>query len=238
MTWYDRAQLYDRAFSWDATPEREFVLEASRRYGIATPRRILEPFCGSGRLLPGLPGLVVGSDINAAMLRIARERAAVVRGDACDCPWRKGSFDLAFNLIDSFRHLLTEERAARHLSSIGRALAPGAIYVLGLDVTGDLPGDVSFEKWDRHGVSCCVGGFGDADPSSRLETLHAQLTAAGEVVEEFYPMRVYGTRDLEDLIDGEGSFEIAGVFDRHYDLDRSIELSEVCGSAVLVLRRE
>ena len=51
MNWYDEALYYDVLCGWDPGTEREFVLGASERWGIAQPRRILEPFCGTGRLL-------------------------------------------------------------------------------------------------------------------------------------------------------------------------------------------
>ena len=51
-------------------------------------------------------------------------------------------------------------------------------------------------------------------------------------------MRTYTRRQLEDTIDEEGSFEIAAVFDRHYDLEHPIVWGDVAGSTVLVLQRQ
>ena len=58
-----------------------------------------------------------------------------------------------------------------------------------------------------------------------------------EVLETLAPMRTYTASQVEDLVDDEASFEIAAVFDRGYDLDRPVEISEVEGSIVLVLVR-
>ena len=245
MDWYDHPEEYDILCSWDPAAERDFVLGASERWGVRGPRRLLEPFCGPGRLLRHMPGFAVGLDINPRMLRHARRDCRVFRADAASFAVKEASFDLAFCLIDSFRYLLTEEAAFGHLRAVARALRPGSVYVLGFDIAGDLGGDVSGEEWsmERDGVRVDgrVRGLGDADPDTRIETFHSVIDVArgGETerIETFAPMRVYAHRDVEDLIDSEGSFEIAGVFDRHYDLERPVELSEIAGSAVLVLAR-
>lgn len=244
MSWYDRAEPYDILFGWDPRAEVEFILGASARWGIASPRRVLEPFCGSGRLLRPLPGSF-GFDINASMVRWAARQSRVFRADAACFAVRPGSFDLAHCLIDSFRHLLTEEEARGHLRAVARALCPGAVYVLGFEVTGDMERDASVEEWaaERDGVRVegYVTGLGDADPDTRIETGHFRMDVHRggrcERIESFLPLRVYSRRQIEDLIDGEGSFELAAVFDRSYDLARPVELDEVAGSAILVLKR-
>jgi len=243
VNWYDRADEYDILFGWDPARECDFVLGASARWGIPEPRRILEPFCGSARLIGAMPGFAVGLDLNPHMLRIARHRARVVRADAARFAFAEGSFDLAFCLIDSFRHLHTEDEAHSHLACMGRALRPGAVYVLGLEVTGDVAGgDHTEETWsmERDGVriDAKVQGLADADPHTRIETVHIVTDVGGERREFFNAMRVYGREDLQDLIDEEGSFEIAAAFDRGYDLENPVELDEIAGSAILVLRRE
>ncbi|MFQ5844427.1 MAG: hypothetical protein ACE5JG_05485, partial [Planctomycetota bacterium] len=62
MNWYDSALYYDVLCGWDPRKERDFVLGAGERWGIRRPRRILEPFCGTGRLLRAMPGTAVGFD--------------------------------------------------------------------------------------------------------------------------------------------------------------------------------
>jgi len=244
VNWYDRAEIYDILFGWDPRAEVEFILGASASWGIASPCRVLEPLCGSGRLLRPLPGSV-GFDLNPSMLRWAARESRVFRADAARFAVREASFDLAHCLIDSFRHLLTEEDARSHLRAVGLALRPGAVYVLGLDVTGDLEGDASVEEWtmERGGtrVEGYVTALGDADPDARLETgqFRMDVYRGGryERIESFQPLRVYSRRQVEDLVAGEGSFEIAAIFDRRYDLSDPLELDDIAGSAVLVLRR-
>ena len=242
MEWYARAEDYDLWFSWDPAEERDFVLGASARWGIEEPRRIFEPMCGPGRLLRSMPGWAVGLDREQAMLTIAHRTHPVVRGDAGNFAFREGTFDLGFNLIDSFRHLRTEESAAGHLRCVAHALRSGAIYVLGLEINGDIPGDIARDEWESEQRGETVRGFveglGDADPDSRQETMRVVYERAGVEREFFHTMRTYTRRQFEDLIDDEGSFEIVSVTDRHLDLEHPLELSEIEGSAVVVLRTE
>jgi len=246
VEWYDRADVYDVAFGWDPGRERDFVLGASERYGISRPRRILEPFCGTGRLLRAMPASAVGFDRNARMVRYAARRGAVVfRAEAARFALRPASCQLAYCLIDSFRYLLTEDAARSHLRAVARALAPGALYVLGFDVTGDLPADVSAETWtqERGGVvvETTVRGLGDPDPETRLETVHVSIRVARgatvERIEDFQAMRVYARADVARLLATEGSFDIAACFARDYDLASPCTLDAIAGSTVLVLRR-
>ena len=85
-------------------------------------------------------------------------------------------------------------------------------------------------------------GLGDGDPESRLETAHASLVvtrgAETERIEDFYPMRLYSRGDFKNLLESEGSFEIAASFgDRRYRVDHQTDYEEIAGSAVLILRR-
>ena len=242
MEWYAHADDYDLWFSWDPATERDFVLGASTRFGIADPRRILEPMCGPGRLLRAMPGWAVGLDITPEMTRIAARTNPVVRADAGRFAFREQSFDLALNLIDSFRHLRDADAAKNHLRCVARALREGAVYVLGVEINGDIPADTARDEWEieRDGrvARGFVEGVGDFDAASRTETMRVVYEIDGNRREFLHSMRTYTRRQMEDLIDDEGSFEIAAVFDRHYDLDAPIDISDVAGSAVLVLRRE
>lgn len=233
MDWYDRVELYERLFSWDPSVERAFILGASARWGIARPRRILEPFCGPGRLLRAMPGTCIGFDKNPNMVRFAQKDCRVFRADAGRFATAPASFDLAYCLVDSFRYLLDEASARRHLASVAAALRPGAVYVLGFELEGDLSVDVL----EHRGVEARIGMLGDADPATRIETLRVRLRADGEAIESFAPMRTYSAQQVEELIDDQGSFEVAAAFGPGYDLSRTVELPEVDGSLLLVLQR-
>jgi len=243
--WYDHALYYDVLFGWDPETERRFVLGASERYGRPGPARVLEPFCGTGRLLRVMPGLAVGLDLNPAMVAFAaRSGCRAVVADAARLPLAAGAFDLAYCLIDSFRHLLDADAARAHLAGVARALRPGGVYVLGLDVTGGLEAELSREEWDMtrgdvH-VKGLVEGLGDADPASGLETMRVVLDVRHgrrrRRLESRQPLRVYDPAGLRTLVAAAG-LELAACFDRSYDLAAGRALEDVGGSAVLVLRR-
>ena len=240
MGWYDRAEAYDILCGWDPRPERDFVLAAAERFGLGTARRILEPFCGSGRMLRAMPGTAVGFDRNPHMVAYARRRGSrVFRADAAAFAVRPATFDTALCLIDSFRYLLTEEAARAHLRCVARALRPGGIYVIGLEVTGDLDPDRTVDAWGhQRGATRVDGEVGTlGDRAERVETIRVLLRirrgTRTERVEDFEPMRVYAREDLRALV--AGTFEIAGAF-RCYDLEHPVPFERISGSTALVLR--
>lgn len=248
VDWYDEALSYDVLFGWDATRERDFLLAASARYGVGrAPARALEPFCGTGRLLRAVPN-AVGFDLSRAMVRFAASTGCrVFRADASRFAVKPGAFDLAYCLIDSFRHLLTEEAARGHLRGVARALRPGAIYVLGFDVTGGLAHEDSIEEWDSERGGLHVSGLieclGDADRVRRVETMRVRLTVKEKGrtrrVESRQPLRTYTHAQAHALLEDttEGALELVEVFDRRYDLERPMQLEAIDGSAVFILRR-
>jgi SAM-dependent methyltransferase len=243
--WYDEALYYDVLFSWDATHERDFVLGASARWGLGAPRRVLEPFCGTGRLLRHMPGLAVGFDLNPHMVRFAARTCRVFRADAARFALAPASFDLAYCLIDSFRHLPHPEAAAAHLRCLAQALRPGALYVLGLDISAGQDADESREEWTGRRGDVEVKGrvelLGDADPATRLETMEVELRVRHgrerRTVVSRQPLRLWSGPELLACLAAEGSFALVASFARTYQLDEPVPLEDIPGSAVLVLRR-
>lgn len=247
MDWYEEALYYDVLFGWDASRERDFLLAASARFGRGpTPARSLEPFCGTGRLLRVMPGAPIGFDLSPAMVRFARGSGCrVFRADAGRFAVAPAGFDLAYCLIDSFRHLLDEEAARRHLRAVATALRPGGLYVLGFDVTGGIAHEDSIEEWETRRGKVHVAGrievLGDACPVRRIETMQVRLdvTDGGRArrIESRQPLRTYTRAQARSLLDEVPGLEVVATFDRRYDLDLPVALERIDGSAVFVLRR-
>jgi len=138
---YDLAELYDIAYDWDLGRELAFYIECMNRFGDRDPRRVLEPACGTGRNLVPLVRMdlkITGYDVNRAMLKFARNR---VRKAACESrvdlhladmrDFRvEEGFDGAFNSINSFRYLISDEDVALHLRRTAAMLRPGSVYVV------------------------------------------------------------------------------------------------------------
>jgi ubiquinone/menaquinone biosynthesis C-methylase UbiE len=103
---------------------------------IAPGDRILDVACGPGNFTRGFAaaagdGLVIGIDASGPMLDVAvrdtdRANAAYVRGDACELPFRDGSFDA----VCCFAALYLIEEPLRALAEIVRVLAPGGRVAL------------------------------------------------------------------------------------------------------------
>jgi SAM-dependent methyltransferase len=130
--------------------------EWSRRRGSATDglgRRfrdqvgtglIVDLGCGSGRYLPEIGPPMVGADVTAAMLCLARTQGfPLVRCDIEALPFADGVLAGAF-ARHSYLHLV-KDRVALALADLRRALRPGGLLLITLiegDYQGhDLPGD-------------------------------------------------------------------------------------------------
>src|SRR5512145_1235962 len=145
--WYEHPEYYEAIFGGDSARELDFLEQVNARFGTGGTRW-LEPACGSGRLLAegARRGLrLTGYDVSEAMLEHARRRLRggprrrVVlhraRMEAFCPPTLAGSFDLALNLVSTFRYLSSERAALSHLRRTRRLLKAGGLYVVGLHVT-------------------------------------------------------------------------------------------------------
>jgi SAM-dependent methyltransferase len=119
----DEAELYDIAFDWDLSAEASWL---AQRLG----RSVLEPGCGSGRMLAALAayGLeAVGIDTSEEMLALARARGCeVVRADMTNFDLGR-RFEGAVSVVSTVG-VLEPDGFASHLESMARHLEPGGRY--------------------------------------------------------------------------------------------------------------
>ena len=252
-SWYDEPQHYDLAFRSETRMEADFVEAACRKYCPFRARRLLEPACGSGRLVTELAARgyrVTGFDLSRPALEYLRRRlsrrglrARVFRADMSAFRLR-GPVDAAFSTLDSFRHLLSEEAARRHLECVARSLRPGGIYLLGFHL---LPPDASeecIERWSeqrgRTRVTVTLRVVA-TDRRRRIETLRVSvLVRAGEKVlrsRDEFPLRMYTAGQFKRLLARVPSLELCGVHDFWYEIDRPLKLSDELSDTVFILRR-
>ncbi len=157
--WYDNPLYYDIIFDQDTGVEADFLETVARRHGRRRGAwRILEPACGSGRLLREFSRrghTVHGFDANPSMLAYAagrqdpgkpRARLWRDRMEAFTVPRGRG-YDLAHCLVSTFKYLLTEEQAAAHLQQVASVLVPGGLYVIGLHLTDYTCPAIQHERW-------------------------------------------------------------------------------------------
>ncbi len=134
-SWYDHPQYYDLAFRGETRLEADFIEAACRKYCPFRARRLLEPACGTGRLITELSARgyrMTGLDLSRPSLeylkgRLARRklRASIFPADMADFRLDTPA-DAAYCTFDSFRHLLSEQAARRHLQCVAESLRPAA----------------------------------------------------------------------------------------------------------------
>jgi SAM-dependent methyltransferase len=103
---------------------------------ISSVDRVLDVACGPGNFTGGFAeaakdGLAVGIDASETMLGVAAadieaENLAYIRGDACDLPFRDGSFDA----VCCFAALYLIDEPMKALAEIARVLVPGGRVAL------------------------------------------------------------------------------------------------------------
>ncbi len=270
---YDYPKYYDLVFGSDWKAEFDFLTGVFAKHSAlprgAKPKRLLEPACGTGRLMYrfGKAGYTVaGNDLNAKAVafcnaRLRRQGLAesAVVGDMSDFTLAnfKGiqaqgfnsrgakPFDAAFNTINSFRHLPSEAAAEGHLRCIADALRPGGLYVLGLHLTparGEPESDE--ESWAaRRGDLSVISHMWSegVDRRRRVETVGMSFdvytpTKQFRLVDQT-PFRTYTARQMADLIDKTGAWDVAAVYDFAYDLDGTVEIDGTTEDVVYILRK-
>lgn len=259
-SWYNHPQWVDIAFQEETPREADFIEAAGRKYCDFPIERLLEPACGTGRLVVELASRgyqVTGFDLSEPSLDWLRKQlakrklsAGVFQLDMSDFSLRdlgaKKPFDAAYCPFNSFRHLLSEDAARRHLECIAAALRPGGIYILGFHLLPTDAEETGLERWTetrgdrRVTITLRVSG---CDRRSRLERIHISLLARkGEEivarVKDEFDLRVYTASQIRRLVASVPAFELVDVFDFWYDLDEPLKLDTELADLVLVLRKK
>jgi len=251
--WYDYPQYFDMVFRDETAAEVAFFRDTFGRYVEGPVRRLLEPGCGSGRLVTAMAAGgfdVHGIDLSRPALdylrRKLRRRGLSATLDCADITRFElpGRFDAAFCTFNTFRHLVTEEAAVAHLECVAEHLRPGGIYLLGLNV---IPPDADpdcTERWRAgHGqtkvhVTLRVTDF---NRRRRLEQIEVVLTAKSPVktvrCRSRFPLRLYTMPQLLRTLASVPAFEIAGIFDFDYDIDSPRIADDDLVDALFVLRK-
>lgn len=211
------AALYDAAFDWDVEGE---VGAISGLSGFANGR-VLEPMCGSGRLLRGFKAAgfdTVGVDASAEMLALAEThydnhgyQGEWLQADVC-------AFDLdeACGLgvcpINSLAHLPDEAHMLHHLNAMSRNLYQGASYWIQLDLKKPVNVGAS-EEWEFDYLGetltsqwACTGYHdGHETHVSRF------VFPDGRVIEDDYEMTVWDYASWSALVE-KSPFELEAAY--------------------------
>ena len=193
----DDAELYDIAFDWDIEEEVDWLVDRLGR-----PSSVLEPGCGSGRMLAAFAArgvAVAGIDSSPRMIELARSRlgndAAVAVADMTDFDLAR-TFDAAVCPINTLLHL-TPAQLARHLECMARHTPRYLVQVGLIDPATHDPFAGSHWEAERADTKLKIDWVDeelDADRGvsrqrSRIEVLSGPR--AGEVIEEIHEMTAW-----------------------------------------------
>lgn len=212
--------VYDTLHMPGTASEAAGLVTIADRYAPRGP--MLEPACGSGRYLRELARLgvrTIGFDTDPGMVGFARERAqrlapapAIFEArmerfmDAPGAP-KPGSIAMAFNPINTIRHLDTDDAMLEHLGEMARALKPRGVYVVGASLTIRELEQPSEDVWEgsrgRLRVKQVVS-YLPGIPAERFERVvsHLEITRPSGVehVDCVYDLRTYTLDEWHDLI--------------------------------------
>jgi SAM-dependent methyltransferase len=256
--WYDTPQYYDIVFDGGTAQETSFLHALHERYAqgkAQVSRALLEPACGSGRLIASMSQAgwsCSGFDANTAMLDYAKARC--VRDGITAQLWHdqmqsfraKGQrYGLAHCLVSTFKYLLTEADAVAHLQALADHLLPGGVYVLGIHLTDYSQQRMQHERWTelRDGVNVvCNTRTWPADSRTRLEAVRTRLrvteNGTTRTQETHWQFRTYDAKQVKTLLRKVPQLKLCGCYDFQHDADQPRSLDDSYSDVVMVLRRE
>ncbi|MBS0195899.1 MAG: class I SAM-dependent methyltransferase [Planctomycetes bacterium] len=209
---------------------------AKRIFGSARHLHWIEPACGTGRYLRELARrghTAAGFDLSEPMVRYAKSAAKkagvgesldlfVADMQTFDRARLLAPVDVAFNLINTIRHLNTDRDMLAHMRAIARVLKPGGVYVVGLSMCAYGFEQETEDVWTgkRAGTSVTQvvqylppkGSVGKARAErvvSHLTIVEGQRTRH---VDSAYTLRGYDLAQWREIISA-ASFRVLGVVD-------------------------
>ena len=232
--------LYDIAFGWDISEEVEWLLD---RLGHDC-RKVLEPGCGTGRMLEAFArhGVeAVGIDSSRAMVLFAERRlregrlpARVVLGDMRDFDLGE-TFKAAVCPIGTLAQLAPDELTA-HLDCMARHLAPGASYLVQLALRDAHSADeaLTAETWEmsRGGTALQITwATEEIDLERMLERQRSRIEVlegdrAGEVFEEVHTVALWTPETWSTEV-ARSAFRLACSYDGEQPERPRVEAREV-----------
>jgi SAM-dependent methyltransferase len=251
--WYDYPQYYDIAFQAHTRREADFIEAACRKYCPFDACRLLEPACGSGRLLTELSDRgyqVTGFDVCEPSLNYVRRRLAQRRLQAEIFVAEMSDFrlagpvDAAYCTLNTFHHLLKERTARSHLDCVAHSLRPGGIYVLSLHLPPLDFNEEGANRWtQRRGRTkvtvtlraLCI------DRRRRLENVRVCLLVrrgSNELrLRHEFQVRTYTAKQFRRLLSSVPSLELCDVYDFRHDIEQPSAPHDELVYGLFVLRR-
>lgn len=251
---YNLPGYWDLAFSDETIPEADFLEAVAAQFSPRSVESVLELGCGGGRqtLEMSKRGYsVTAIELNPTCVKWTQRRvdrsqcpADVRCGDMSDFQLSK-PFDLAHCLVNTFRHLISEQAARRHLQCVAAALKPRGLYILGFHLLPPDAAEIDCERWTiRKGKTRVTTTIRVLNFSRRrrLETVRFSLkvTTPHRIIRTAtdHSLRIYRADQFRSLLRSVPEFELIGVYDFCYELTQPLQLNDILGDAVFVLRRK
>lgn len=250
---YDFPKYYDLVYGSDWKAEFDFLEQCFAKHVTGKVKRLFEPACGTGRLLVKFAAgyKVSGLDLNPKAIAFCNDRLAragfphtAFVGDMCDFTLPK-PIDAAFNTINSFRHLATQQQAENHLQAVANALRPGGIYVLGLHLTPTSVEPMQEESWAaRRGNLAVLSRLWviDCNTRKRQEAVGMSFDVYTPTkqfrIEDRVVFRTYSAAQMKKLIDSNRDLEVVGIYDFGYDIKTPVKISPATEDVVYVLKKQ
>ena len=188
--------------------------------------RWYEPACGTGRYLRVLRGRgyrAGGYDRDPGMVayaarRLGRSVRAGSMTDAAAPGVRAGSVDVAFNPVNTIRHLTSDADMRAHFAQVARLLAPGGIYIVGISLD-DPDARPDEDLWQARRGRCRVSqlvNYLPPEPGTRREAVISHLVVTRprgvEHFDDRYDLRSYTGAQWRRLVAG-SALRSVGSFD-------------------------
>ena len=252
--WYATPLYYDIIFDQDTDRETDFLEAVHHQHGQTRGKQVLEPACGSGRLITSLASRgwkATGIDLSEPMLTFAKQRLSSehLKARLLRAPMQDfrvpGQFDLAHCLVSSFKYLADENQAADCLRCVCDHLKVGGLFVLGLHLSDYDQNKLQRERWvdERAGVHviCNIQSW-PADARTRTERVRSRLIVTENKQETRYEttwdFRTYDLRQLQSLLACEPRLELVATYNFHHDIDQPINFDGSWYDNVLILRKK
>lgn len=186
----------------------DYVLELFDAHD-AAPTSILELGCGTGSLALDLQERggfhYVGTDKSAAMIRVARAKAALHGPAAGDLRFAVADFtdfgadepfDAVLLLYDGLNYLLEGDEVAALFARVAAALRPGGLFVVDQSTPANSLNNAAYFADEGEAEGFAYVRRSHYDPASRLHTTAFDLTVEGETYAEEHVQRAYTRAEI------------------------------------------
>ncbi len=231
----------------------EFVF---RRHMSHPVKEILEPACGTGRLLVEMASHgyeITGYDSSREMVEFANgliEEAGQSTLASADVGTMQtyttdAVFDAAINPINSLGYLTSDKDIISHLKNTAAMLQPGGLYVFEIDCAyeGEIEEDTAGWTVEDEGIKVTtVWNVVEQDFENRLShqcsRMRVESNMCVEEYEDRHTLRLWLLDDLKQLIQQSDGFELIAIYDhKRNSIDLNTRITGEMGNLYYVLRR-